>query len=199
MSAPLSIALARRIIDGRAPDEVIHRNGNPMFERWWLLRTPSSTESKAGNIYLHRWLRSDAEDPHDHPWWNETTVLSGRLVEELFCPARIRLMKGMRRELTPGMSAMRAAEEIHRVVEVEPGTITLFVTGRKAREWGFWLEGRFIPWREYHGFPPDMTADYRAGRTALERFTAETSVNDESALNATGASEMGAAGEGLAR
>lgn len=154
MSAPpISLALARRIINGRVPDEVISRNGDPLFERWWLLRTASDQGLQTGNIYLHRWLRSDIEDPHCHPWWNETTVLCGRLVEDLFCPARIKLMQPVRRVLDPGMTAMREPDAIHRIVEVEPGTITLFVTAKKTRNWGFYPEGKFIPWQDYHGRP----------------------------------------------
>lgn len=153
IAPPISLALARRIINGRAPDEVISRNGYALFERWWLLRTPSDQGLQTGNVYLHRWLRSDIEDPHCHPWWNETTVLCGRLVEDLFCPARIKQLLPQRRVLDAGMTAMREPEAIHRIVEVEPGTITLFVTARKSREWGFYPEGAFIPWQDYHGRP----------------------------------------------
>ena len=51
------------------------------------------------------------------------------------------------------MTAMRDADAIHRIVEVDPGTITLFETRRKVRDWGFWVAGGFVPWREYHDVP----------------------------------------------
>lgn len=154
MSAPpISLALARRIINGRAPDQVIHRNGDPLFERWWLLRTPSDQGLQTGNIYLHRWLRSDMEDPHCHPWWNETTVLCGRLVEDVFLLSHGEARHPQRRVLDVGMSAMREPQAVHRIVDVEPGTITLFVTARKTRDWGFYPDGSFIPWQDYHGRP----------------------------------------------
>ena len=88
---PMTARLAQSIMSKRSPDEIIHRHGRPLFERWWLARTPSESPAPTGNTYLHRFVRSDSEEPHDHPWLNETTVLCGRYVEELFCPVRIGL------------------------------------------------------------------------------------------------------------
>jgi hypothetical protein len=155
---PMTVRLATSIMSKREPDEIIFRGGRPLFERWWLARTPSGSGRPTGNTYLHRFVRSDAEEPHDHPWLNETTVLAGRYVEELFCPHRIALYgcgKAMpiAREMTVGKTAMREADAIHRIVEVEPGTITLFETRRWSRDWGFWVDGRFVPWRDYHDVP----------------------------------------------
>lgn len=168
---PISLDLARRIMQLRPPDEVINRNGDPLFERWWLARTPSdATTGPRGNVYLHRWLRSDREDAHDHPWINETFVLRGWLVEELFCPHRMSLYASgraqpIRRRLLAGMSAMREADAIHRIVAIAPGTITLFLTRAKVRDWGFWEGGSFVPWRDYHGLPAETPASFRAGVT----------------------------------
>lgn len=152
---PMTARLAQSIMAKQPPDEVIVRHGRPLFERWWLARTPSDSPAPTGNTYLHRFVRSDAEEPHDHPWLNETTILTGRYVEELFCPVRMGLYgrgiaKPVARELTAGMTAMREADAVHRIVDVEPGTITLFETRRKVRDWGFWVDGRWVPWREYH-------------------------------------------------
>ncbi len=171
---PMTAALARRIMLIRQPDEIIARNGSAFFERWWLARTPSASTARTGNVYLHRFLRSDSEDPHDHPWTNETHVLNGGYVEQLFCPVRIGLGKSITRELTAGMSAIREPEAIHRILSVQPGTITLFQTGRKVRDWGFWRGSEFVPWREYHGLPADWSKPAGAELLPNEEITALT-------------------------
>lgn len=135
----------------RNPDEIIYRQGIPMFERWWLSRTPSG--ETGGNVYLHRWLRSDAEVPHDHPWASRTTVLKGWLEEVSWIDDSHLGWPGNSRLLLPGNSLQREAEEIHAITACEPGTITLFETGQKVRDWGFWVDRQFVPWREYHSLP----------------------------------------------
>jgi hypothetical protein len=49
----------------------------------------------------------------------------------------------------PGDVVIRGADVRHAIRSVEPGTISLFITGPKVREWGFWLDDGFVPWRDY--------------------------------------------------
>lgn len=40
----------------------------------------------------------------------------------------------------------------HRIVRVEPGTVTLVLRGRKVRRWGFFLppdQGGWVDWEDY--------------------------------------------------
>jgi hypothetical protein len=133
------------VIRQSGPDEVIHRGvrREPYMERWHLLR--KNPQSGIENIYLHRFIRDDTEDLHDHPWANASCVLHGKYVEQSWS------LDGRRTDTrSAGDIVMRSAEERHAITGIEVGTITLFVTGPKVREWGFWLASGFMHWREYH-------------------------------------------------
>ena len=162
------------VINSRQPNEIIRR-GTPYMERWMIGRkmavptfvasrsrldeecraddqTPMPTEVE--NAFLHRFLRNDAESQHCHPWWNFSLVLRGRYVEEV--------AGGDRFERRPGGWVWRDAHDRHAIVEVEPGTISLFVTGPKEREWGFWPDGdtfvhhtEWTAWRHANGLLPE--------------------------------------------
>ena len=42
--------------------------------------------------------------------------------------------------------------QYHRISAIsDDGVWTLFITGRKRGTWGFWVNGRKVPWREYGG------------------------------------------------
>jgi hypothetical protein len=126
------------------PDEIIKRGmlGEPYMQRWHLLR--KNEQSGLENIYLHRFVSSDPEDLHDHPWANASIVLSGRYVEQSWT------LDGRRTDTrVAGDVVIRNAEDRHAITGVEPGTTTLFITGPKVREWGFWLDGQFVHWLEY--------------------------------------------------
>ena len=136
----------------RKPDEVITQHGLPYLERWYLL----PPNARFGiNIYLHRFRRSDDDRaPHDHPWPSLSFILSGRYVEHI--PKCLQKWKeGTSRELTsricrPFLPKYRPAEWIHRVELVDDKPVwTLFITGRKVRDWGFWCEGGWRGWKEF--------------------------------------------------
>lgn len=135
---------AQEVIRQRNPDEIIGRRGkqsrgiDPYMERWHLLR--KNQLSGIENIYLHRFVRSDPEDLHDHPWANASILLSGGYTEHGGHGFWVR---------HPGDIVIRGAEVRHAIIEVDPGTISLFITGPKVRDWGFWLVGAFVPWRDY--------------------------------------------------
>lgn len=135
------------IQDQSEPDETIKRGmlGAPYMQRWHLLR--KNEQSGLENIYLHRFVNSDPEDLHDHPWANASIVLSGRYVEQSWTPS------GRRTDTrNAGDIIIRNSEDRHAITSVEPGTITLFITGPKVREWGFWLNDQFVHWLDYRAF-----------------------------------------------
>jgi hypothetical protein len=157
---PALIGFAQGIIASRPPNEIIDR-GTPFFERWMLGRKitvptfvgrshvsqrepddPTPMPSEIENIFLHRFLKNDCEDAHCHPWWNISIPLTGSYVEQF--------SDNYRAHRQPGDWVWREAAERHAIVNVEPGTITLFITGPKEREWGFWPEpDLFVHHREY--------------------------------------------------
>lgn len=124
----------------REPDFVI---GDPVYLRRWHIipRNPF------GNVYLHQGLRSDDDRAlHDHPWNNQSILIAGRYRE--ITPAGTFLREA-------GSVVNRTADSRHRLelINGEP-FISLFFTGPKVREWGFWCEdgggpARFVHWRDF--------------------------------------------------
>lgn len=114
----------------RKPDFIIGKPGSPYMLRWYVI-----PRNRFFNIYLHNIVRSDDDRAlHDHPWWNLSILL-----------------KGGYREITPGDDTrwhritytrrigsivFRRATAAHRL-EVDAPCWSLFITGRKVRDWGF--------------------------------------------------------------
>lgn len=128
------------------------------------------------NIYLHKFMRSDDDRAlHDHPWPNMSVLLNGNYIEHM--PAnRKDWAAGDRRTMTkvrkPGSIVLRRATAVHRVelynnyVFGKPGprhtlpglpvyitgpapVWSLFMTGPRLRDWGFWCPKGWRPWREF--------------------------------------------------
>lgn len=133
-------------MEARAPDEIMMRENEPYAERWYLLR--SGGADSGPNLYLHRFLVDDDPVLHDHPWASASWLVEGEIAEtwsrEGADPER------SEERLRPGDLVVRSAVHAHRLRIVGGGCpVTLFATARKEREWGFWPEGRFVPWRAY--------------------------------------------------
>lgn len=103
-------------------------------------------------IRVHHILRQDlADHPHDHPWNARTVGLKNGYTE------RRREVRGVwidykTNVLRPGDTATINFGEFHKITHVAPGGAwTLFITGKYIGTWGFLVNGRKIPWREYEG------------------------------------------------
>jgi hypothetical protein len=142
---------------GRKPDFVIGDPSNPYLLRWWVI-----PRNRVFNIYLHKILRSDDDRAlHDHPWWNMSIILKGGYVE--YVPGGSYLRKA-------GHIICRRATAQHRLalftIRVElDGTRgadgyplasrflapcwSLFITGPKIRDWGFWCPQGFKRWQDF--------------------------------------------------
>jgi len=142
---------AVRILKGPRPaDLVIAPDGHPYLYRWHLYR-----ESEVGfNQYLHIQVASDPKSPlHDHPWDNVSTILAGGYVEttaEPVGPSGTELQEPGVFRRVPGEVIRRHAFLAHRLELLEgvPYTMTLFTTGPKFREWGFWYPEGWINHKE---------------------------------------------------
>ena len=119
----------------RPPDFIIGKPGSPYMRRWYVI-----PRNRWFNIYLHNIVRSDDNRAlHDHPWWNLSILL-----------------KGSYREVTPdgtfvrgaGSMVFRRATAAHRL-EVDGPTWSLFITGRKVREWGFYCPHGWKIWTSF--------------------------------------------------
>lgn len=91
-------------------------------------------------IKIHFWHRPDADrEFHDHPWDFLTLVIKGQYAEQ-------RPHDGVSFR-DAGRWAFRKATDLHKVVGVAPGTVSIVINGRKKNDWGFKsrTDGRMIP------------------------------------------------------
>ena len=117
--------------------------------RWWLFNPyPASGEPPrwawpSFSVRVHRIMRRDCDRHlHDHPWNARTIILDGYYVEVREGGAAVVRGKGDTAALKFG--------EFHRIDHVSPGgVLTLFITWRYQGTWGFLVDGRKVPHREY--------------------------------------------------
>lgn len=125
----------------RLPDLVIAPDGEAYIYRWHLVKTPQAC------CYFHIQVASDPERPlHDHPWDNTSVILAGGYDEIIWEPGC--------QEITwyrkPGDVIHRKATDAHRLILPAgvPYTMSLFSTGPKVREWGFWYPDGWRPYTD---------------------------------------------------
>lgn len=90
------------------------------------------------NFFLHKFLKSDPDDLHDHPWPFITIILYGGYWEHT--------IDGRKTWWGAGTFRYASSETFHRV-ELDPNypdVWTLFIPGPKQREWGFKTEKGWI-------------------------------------------------------
>lgn len=120
------------------PDVVLAPDGEPYLYRWHL-----RYDNLRGNAFLHVQVKSDPERPfHDHPWNNTSIILAGGY-DEHYQPHPSEedgTVFWEQRQLRKWDRAERPAETSHRLFLPHgiPYAMTLFCTGPKVREWGFW-------------------------------------------------------------
>lgn len=93
------------------------------------------------NIFLHKFLQSDPDELHDHPWPYLTIILKGGYWE---VTPKGRFWRG------PGSFRFATPKSLHRV-ELEKGISawTLFIPGPKRRDWGFIVNGKWMQNEKY--------------------------------------------------
>lgn len=136
------------LITRRQPDFIIGGDENPYLLRWWLIpRNP------VFNIYLHQFLRSDDDRAlHDHPWlFNVSWLVKGSYIE--WVPGKSPLVPAPT-FLHEGAVKFRWGKAPHRLQLFkdyygEKPVWTLFLTGPRVREWGFYCPRRWVPWRTF--------------------------------------------------
>lgn len=127
----------------RAPDVVITTPGaeEDYLRRWWVI-----PRNEQFNVYLHRFLRSDDDRAlHDHPWDNQSWLLEGEYLEHT--PYGVLHRRA-------GDYIERAAKSAHRIelIDGKP-TTSLFITGPKIREWGFFCPQGWVHWQTFTAGP----------------------------------------------
>ena len=138
--------LYRSLTGMRPPSLIIAPDGHAYLYRWHLI-----PRSNQGNCYFHVQCASDPERPlHDHPYQNTSVILAGGYDEIIdFQPLHF-LTGRITRQLRKGDVVHRQASEAHRLIMPEgiSYSMSLFTTGPRVREWGFWTKNGWVNERE---------------------------------------------------
>ena len=146
--------MAEQVLAGKAGSEQrwafmegmdIGAEGDPYLDRLRIVQTPWF------GVYLHHIHRPDRDrDPHDHPWAFASLVLTGRYTEVIWNESRT----ATRARTWRRFSVHRMGRSLaHIITRIEGPLWTLVITGPRRGDWGFWEDGRFVPWREYTSRP----------------------------------------------
>jgi hypothetical protein len=112
----------------------------PYLERYYLFL--KDRENFPFNIFLHRFIQSDPDDLHNHPWSYRTLILKGGYWEYTHLG---KFWRG------PFSYRYAAANSFHRV-ELDkniPYCWTLFMPGQKIQDWGFETTNGWIHHEKY--------------------------------------------------
>ena len=94
------------------------------------------------SVCIHHFHRGDEDrDCHDHPFSFLSLVLRGRYREHFH--------DGSWADRGPCSLALRSSLHRHRIELLRRPCVTLCVKRAVDRDWGFWSDGTFVPWREY--------------------------------------------------
>ena len=132
----------KRIVMDRGENE-------PYLERYYLFL--KERDRFPFNVFLHKFLKSDPDDVHDHPWPYATLILKGGYWEWIPIFDSVGRKTGeIQHWRGPGHFRICSATSYHRI-ELDPNITawTLFMPGPKQREWGFLVKNKWVQWQEY--------------------------------------------------
>lgn len=96
-------------------------------------------------VMMHDLLGPDKEDLHDHPWSFVSFILRGSYTERVDrspgYAGKTRYVRTWNRWSWHKMDANWA----HRIERISPGTRSIIFTGKRKRDWGFWVPAGFGP------------------------------------------------------
>jgi len=134
---------------GRKRVVMDRQDNEPYLERYYLFL--KDRKRFPLNVFLHKFLKSDPDDVHDHPWPYATLILKGGYYE--YVPIfndknEVVAEKGVWRG--PGHFRICNPKSYHRI-SLRPGVTpwTLFMPGPQKREWGFLVNNKWINNEQY--------------------------------------------------
>jgi len=132
----------KRIILDRVAQE-------PYLERYYLFL--KERNKFPFNIFLHKFLKSDPDDVHDHPWPYATVILKGGYWE--WVPqydSNCKRVGEIAKWRGPGHFRICPANSFHRI-EVDPTVDcwTLFMPGPQKKECGFMVKDKWVHHADY--------------------------------------------------
>ena len=135
--------------NGRKRIIMDRQDRDPYLERYYVFFKERVTFPY--NVFLHKFLKSDPDDVHDHPWNYFTIILKGgyyewvaQFNEDGTKSCEVRHWRG------PGSFRFGNTTTFHRI-ELKEGVTpwTLFFVGPKQREWGFLVKNQWIHYDQY--------------------------------------------------
>jgi hypothetical protein len=122
---------------------------DPYLERYYIFL--KDRKYFPFNIFIHKFLKSDPDDVHDHPWPYATLILKGGYYEWVpeFDKDGVKINE-TRFWRGPGHFRICSANSFHRI-ELDPNVTawTMFMPGPQKREWGFLVDNKWIHNAEY--------------------------------------------------
>ena len=114
-------------------------NKHPYLIRYYLFLKERSWFPV--NIFLHKFMKSDPGDLHDHPWSYFTFIVKGGYFEWTPQPDGRVLREWHGR----WHFRFKSASSKHRIELMEGVTPwTIFIAFKHEREWGFYPKGKFV-------------------------------------------------------
>lgn len=103
------------------------------------------------NVFLHRFLKSDIDDVHDHPWSYATLILKGGYWEwQPVFNNKGQKIGEVSKWHGAGSFRWNKATSYHRIeLDPEVECWTLFMPGPQKREWGFLIGNFWVQWQDY--------------------------------------------------
>jgi hypothetical protein len=124
-------------------------DNEPYLERYYVFL--KDRKRFPFNVFIHKFLKSDPDDLHDHPWSYATLILKGGYYEWVPLRASNGDIIGQKKVWRgPGHFRMCSANSYHRI-ELKPGVTawTLFMPGPQKRDWGFLRKGTWVEHSQY--------------------------------------------------
>jgi len=124
-------------------------NNEPYLERYYLFL--KDRKKFPFNIFLHKFLKGDPDDVHDHPWSYTTLILKGGYYEWVpIFDDNNRKISEVASWRKPGHFRTCSANSYHRI-ELDPAIEcwTLFMPGKQTKEWGFLVDNKWVENEKY--------------------------------------------------
>ncbi len=130
---------------------------------WYMLRLrffPFWLADLTGfNIFIHLFLHSDLDCPHDHPWDSWSVILWGKLRERRqfigYLPEAVtdnrQVFEPETAQLPRWTRKFREARYRHVVLLDSKWALTVFIPLKKERTWYFYPDGNAVHWRKFLG------------------------------------------------
>jgi hypothetical protein len=129
---------------------IMDRQSNePLLERYYVFL--KDRKRFPFNVFIHKFLKSDPDDVHDHPWPYATLILRGGYYEWIpNFDSQGRKFSETRKWRGPGHFRICGANSYHRI-ELDPNVTcwSMFMPGPQQRQWGFLVNNKWIESEQY--------------------------------------------------